>query len=106
MQKEERSGNGPGLQGPFREPMMSDLDIEEAGSVPASELSHSPVAMDKRSLAQFREEALQCLLSPKKPWVLLFHSNLAPVVVSLNPLSLGLRQLLKPGFGHLGRTGL
>lgn len=49
--KEGRSGNGPGLQGPFRVPMMSDLDIEEADSVPANKLFHSPVAMDKRSLA-------------------------------------------------------
>lgn len=39
-----KAGNGPGLQGLFRAPMMSDLDMEERGSAPASELSHSSVA--------------------------------------------------------------
>lgn len=48
----------PWPAGPFRAPTMSDLDIEEADSVPASELFHSPVATDKRSLAQIKEEAL------------------------------------------------
>lgn len=95
MQKEEKSGNGPGLQGPFRAPMMSDLDIEEAGSVPAGEPSHSPVAMDKRSLAQVREEARRCLLSPKKPGTLFFHSTLVPVSRESQPLLSGPQAIIE-----------
>lgn len=55
--KEGRAGNGPGLQGQFGSPMVSDMDMEEAGSVPVM-ISHSPVVIDNRSLAQFKE-ALQ-----------------------------------------------
>lgn len=102
MRKEARSGNGPGLQGPFRAPTMSDLDIEEADSIPASELFHSPVATDKRSLAQIKEEVLQCLPSPKKPST----PTLILTAISSNPLSMGLGQLLKSQFGHLRRPGL
>lgn len=81
---------------------MSDLDIEEADSVPANKLFHSPVAIDKRSLAQIKEEALRCLPSPKKPSTL----TLILAVISPNPLSMGLGQLLKSQFGLLRRPGL
>lgn len=66
MEKEERAGSGPGLQGLFRAPVVSDLDRE----VPRVS-SHSPVAAG--ILAQLKRP-LNAFFSPKKPWVLLFHS--------------------------------
>lgn len=104
MEKEERAGNGSGLQGLLRAPIMSDLDVRR-------EALHLLVSSPTLPQQQGNPSPVQRgpLNASFPPSSLGFYSSSPSVfltAVSPKPLSLGLHQLLTPRFDHLRRLEL
>lgn len=99
MEKEERAGNGPGLQGLFRAPTVSDLDMRRK----AQHLLESSLILrwQKGNPSTVQRALLDAPSPPRGLGLFCSSPSVFLSAMSPKPLSLGLKRLLKSWFGFI-----